>query len=66
MSLNIQEMKIVEEKSKSTKLSMQQMTDGEQPTKSTANQHQIYENINLQCVVGEIVDFPDLKTKTHG
>ena len=35
----IQEMKIAEKISKSTKLSMQQTTDGEQPTKSAANQH---------------------------
>ena len=38
MSLIVQEMKIAEKKSKSTKLSVQQMTDGEQPTKSAASQ----------------------------
>ena len=43
MSLIIQEMKIVEKKSKSTKLSVQQTTDGKQPTKSAANQHRVNE-----------------------
>ena len=45
MSLIIQEMKIVEKKSKSTKLSIQQATGGEQPTKSAANQHRVHEII---------------------
>ena len=45
MSLIIQDMKMLEEKSKSTKLSVQQTTDGEQPTKSVANQHQVHEVI---------------------
>ena len=42
ISMIIQEMKIVEKKSKSTKLSVQQTTDGEQPTKSAANQHRVH------------------------
>ena len=39
------EMKIAKKKSKSTKISVQQTTDGEQPTKSAANQHGIREVI---------------------
>ena len=58
MSLIIQEIKIAEKKSKSTKLSAQQTTDGEQPTKSAANKHRVHE-----VIVGEMIDFPDLKTK---
>ena len=38
----IQKMKVAENNLKSTKLSVQQMTDSEQPTKSTANQHQVF------------------------
>ena len=45
MSLIIQEMKNAEKKSKSTKLSVQQTTDGEQPIKSAANQHRGHEVI---------------------
>ena len=45
MSLITQEMKIAKKKSKSTKLSVQQTTDGEQPTKSAANQHRVHEVI---------------------
>ena len=45
MFLLIQEMKIAEKKSKSTKLSMKQTTDGKQPTKSAANQHRVHEVI---------------------
>ena len=45
MSLITQEMKIAKKKSKSTKLSVQQTTDGEQPTKSSTNQHRVHEVI---------------------
>ena len=45
MSLIIQEMKIVEKTSKSTKLSVQQTTNSQQPTKSAANQHRGHEVI---------------------
>ena len=45
MSLIIQEMKIAEKKSESTKLSVQQTTDDEQPTISAANQHRVHEVI---------------------
>ena len=45
MSLIIQEMKIAEKKSESTKFSMQQTTDGGQPTKSAADQHRVHEVI---------------------
>ena len=44
MSLIIQEMKIAEKK-KINKTSVQQTIDGEQPTKSAANQHRIHEVI---------------------
>ena len=62
----IQRMKIAEKKSKSTKLSVQQTTDGEQPTKSAANQHRVHGVIcnAIQCIVGERMDFLDQKTKT--
>ena len=60
MSLLIQEMKIMAKTSKSTQFSVQQMAAGEQQTKSVANQHQVH----LQCIVGEIMDFTNLKTKT--
>ena len=42
VSLIIQEMKTAEKKSKSTKLLVQQTTDGEQPTKCAANQHRVH------------------------
>ena len=45
MSMIMQEMKIAEKKSKSAKLSVQQTTDSEQPTKSAANQHRVHEVI---------------------
>ena len=64
MSLIIQEMKIAEKWSKSTKLSMQQTTDSDQPTKSAANQNRV-RGVICKCIVCEIMDFPDLKTKTR-
>ena len=45
MSSIIKKMKIAEKKSKSTIMSVQQTTDGEQPTKSAANQHRVREVI---------------------
>ena len=45
MSLFVQEMKIVEKKSKATKISVQQTTDDEQLTKRAANQNQVREVI---------------------
>ena len=65
---------------KTKKNSVQQTTDREQPTKSAANQHRVREVIynallvngqsaaslrgHLQCIVGEIMSFPNLKTRT--
>ena len=62
MSLIIQEKKIAEKKSESTKLSVQQTTDGEQPTKSAANQHRVREVICNALMVKKN-DFTDLKTR---
>ena len=42
ISLIIQEMKIAEKKSESTKFSVQQTTEGEQPIKNAANQHWVH------------------------
>ena len=66
MSLIVQEIKIAEKKSKSTKLSMQQTTDGEQPTKSAANQHRVHGVICNVLLVRKKKekDFSDLKSKT--
>ena len=43
MSLFIQEMKTAEKSQNQQKNSMQQTTNGEQPTKSPANQHRVRE-----------------------
>ena len=45
MSLSIQEMKIAEEKSKSSKNLVLQTTDDEQPKKSAGDQHPVHEVI---------------------
>ena len=63
MSLIIQEMKIAEKKSKSRKISVQQTTDGEQPTKSTASQHQVREVIGNALLVKKWI-FPIKKKET--
>ena len=49
-------------RSKSTKLLIQQTTDGEQPTESAANQHQVHEVICNVLMVKKM-DFPDPKNK---
>ena len=51
MSLIIQEMKIVEKKSKFKKNLEQQTTDSEQLTKYAANQHQVREVIGNALLV---------------
>ena len=56
----IQELKIAEKKSKSTKLGMQQMTDSWQLTKHSQSASSV--QLHLECIVGETIDFPDLKT----
>ena len=53
MSLIIHEMKIVEKKSKSTILSVQQTTDGEQPTKTRLR------DISPAHTYGPRIIFPD-------